>query len=113
MYAVPVLQHPAHPDDRSDLIFRHAYALAAQVLWGVDAGRGPHVDAGVAENARDERRYPDVGRAAIGDRAQEAGERYFANVELREAECAVEYFFGVAGHKKKHTNTTPTTGIPS
>src|ERR1043166_9537107 len=104
MYAVLVLQHPAHPDERGALIFRHAHPLAAQVLRCVDAGRGPHVDAGVAENAREERRNADVGRAAVGDRAQEAGERNFANVELREAECPVEYFFGFE-LQKSHVTT--------
>ena len=62
LHAVFVLHHAAHPDHRGDLIFRHADALAAQVLRLLDAGALADVDAGMAEDARHERRHADIGR---------------------------------------------------
>src|SRR4029079_692302 len=88
--AVFVLQHAAHPDHRCDLIFRQPDSLAAQVFRFPDASVGADIDARVPEDARNERRNPDIGRRAGCRRTDEAGERQVADVELFEFESAVE-----------------------
>ena len=90
LHAVFVLQHAAHPDHGRDLVFGQADALAAQVLRLVDAGVGAHIDAGMPEQPRHERRDADVLRRARGDRADVARERHLRDVEFLELEQPVE-----------------------
>ena len=58
--AMLVLQDSSDPDVGRDLVLRHADDPAAQVLGRGDAPVGAHVDARLAEHARDERRYGDI-----------------------------------------------------
>ena len=95
LHAVFVLQHAAHPDHRGDLVLGQADALAAQVVRLADAGIGAHIDAGVAEQPRHERRDADIVRRAGRHGADIARERQLGDLELLEAEGAKEDFLRI------------------
>jgi len=93
--AVFVLQDAAHPYDGGDLVFRKADGLADEVPRRLDAAVGADIDAGMAEDARDESGYADVrGFAGIGD-SQIGAEGELADVELLVAEGAEKHLLGL------------------
>jgi hypothetical protein len=93
--AVFMLHQAAHPYDRGDLILRHANALAAQIGRRLYARIAANIDAGMAEDARHEGRYSNVGRGSIGHGAQVAREGEFTDVEFLVLKCAEEDFLGI------------------
>ena len=95
--AMLVLQDAPDPDIGRDLVLRHADDPAAQVLGRGNAPVGPHIDARLAEHARDERRYGDIVVVAPRRRHHVAAHRDLGHVELAIAEGAVERFFRFEG----------------
>ena len=89
--AVVVFQNGARPHIGGQLIFRHADFFALEVVRLLDAV-GAHIDRGVAEGARHERRHADIGAVALRGLDREARQRQFANVEFGVAEGAEEDF---------------------
>ena len=94
-HAVLVLQDAADPDVGGDLVFRQADGLAFQILRPRDAAVGPDVDAGMAKQARDERRDRDVVVLSARDLQRIARERQLADVEFLVLEGAVERLLGL------------------
>jgi hypothetical protein len=95
LYAVFVLQQPAHIDRRGHGVFRHAAAFALEVGGALDALVGVDEEVAVAEDPR--RKYRD------GDERQLAGahqggvvrERHFRDLELLELQHAPENVRGL------------------
>src|SRR5215216_3611598 len=94
-HAVFVLHHPAHPHHRGDLVLGQADALALEIGGLTNPGIGADVDAGMAEDARDERRDADIVGHAGRDGAEIARERELRDVEFLEAKGAMEDLFRV------------------
>ena len=99
-HAMVVLQDRAHPHIGGQLVFGQADAAAAQVFRLLDAV-GADVDGGVAERARQEYRYADVGQLAVGSLDGGTGERQFADVEFFAAKRAEENFFRRQRHEDR------------
>ena len=82
LHAVLVLQQPAHIDRRRHRIFRHAAALALEVLRRLDALLGVDEEVAVAEHARGKRRDRDERRRAAVHQRGVVRERHLGGVEL-------------------------------
>jgi hypothetical protein len=80
------------------LVFRHADAFAHEILRFLDPV-GADIDRGMAEAARHERRYPDIGARAERGLQREARQRQLANVEILRAEGAEEYLLRAQLHE--------------
>ena len=80
--AVFVLEQPAHVDRRGHRIFRHAAALALQVLRAVDALVGVDEEIAVPEHARRKRRDRDERRVAAAHERGVVRQRHLGRVEF-------------------------------
>src|SRR5882672_5977122 len=85
-----MLQEPAHEAEAGRAPLRGADAFALEVLRRLDAGAGPNVDAGVAEDFRERDRHRHERAAAACLERRVGGERKLRELELLVVEHALE-----------------------
>src|SRR6516165_138375 len=100
VWARIILQDDARPYAGGELIFRQSDALALHVFRRFHAVLA-HIDGVVAERARDEGRYTDIGTIPAGSLDREARQRQLANVEIDTAKCAKEDLLGRQAHEDR------------
>ncbi len=90
-----VVEDAPGPDGGGHHVFGHSDALAGEVGGGLDAGAGPHLEAGVVEGAEGEDGQGHPRGVAPFRQHEQGGYRHLGNVEFGEAQLAPDKLAGV------------------